>query len=276
MPRRPVPRHRRRARLATVLLAVLALGALSVLPTPPPASAVARVSVERATRPVVSGSLVRRSIENCTAGPILLNASDQRSQDRRTRATRYIAVPKTCFAVGEHVALGNEVLRTALVLWASPSEDFEILKVDPAGSRGPGSCHTLFKGFTCRGTDAWIPQAKGMIVTRDFDGHLTQRPYNQGGTLESDPFCSSGVVTGVVCRWHGTSGIAGPNPDYGNAESDTAHLDPADKGAPVFDGTDRLLGMVTDEHFDGTHGEMTYLKLDALLRAARGYSLAGL
>jgi S1-C subfamily serine protease len=264
----PRPRTRRRARIATLLTAAVVLGAVSALPPADPASAVVTLSEQRLVHPVVAGSLLRQSIIDCTAGPVLLKDSDRASADPRTRATRYVLTAKHCFAMGSLVAIGHDLVRSAPVVWQSATEDMELIRIDPHSERH-NVCHARFKGVDCSSSTVWIPQASGQIVTKDEGGAIVRRAVTASGPPTAHPFCTSGISSSVNCSWYNPPDVNTTNATTFIAVSMTS-VEPGDSGGPVFSPELKMLGMITE----ALPHRVRFLRIDSMMAALPGYSVA--
>lgn len=251
-----------------VTVATLCLGA-------PPANA---VSEFRRQLPLQAGSQVYfQGGLACTVGAVLRRSGMVYMLSSYNNAIRYIVTARHCGNENASVYVGEQG-EVGRVLWESPDVDLEISRIEPI-RRNQYQCDPSSVLHRCTVGVYYTPRAVGNIFLRDETNIVQSMPVpriNVPGDTET--FCTSGAVSGVICTWNSAPlpGGLGFGPGEVGARTYLHHVLPGDSGGPVARTDGQLFGIIARMgDADGpTPDLMSYVPIGRLFDEQPLYQLA--
>jgi hypothetical protein len=147
---------------------------------------------------IIGGSRIGVPGGFCTAGLVVKKDGLRNNLSAYQRAVRYVVTAKHCFADGDAMTFGGELVGTAV--WRDPTLDLALVRVDPIVHNNR-TCAPTSAGFHCVGSVDYEPRADGRVFLATLRTRSVGRePIVSTGTPpDSTLFCSSGATSGPDC-----------------------------------------------------------------------------
>jgi hypothetical protein len=177
----------------------------------------------------------------CTAGGVFQSSTRVRTAFQA--AVRYVLTAGHCGELGDVVKVGG--VDIGVVSWRSSTSDLLLVKVDPSVTRRTACSRNSFGVVACSLIDVPATRAASRALLPSFRARtIASVPVERWATAGyTDPFCTSGRTTGVICGWEkrpwSTTFHGEPGPGEEAAESPNGFVTAGDSGSPVvsLDGT---------------------------------------
>nr|WQM79103.1 hypothetical protein PCFP21_255 [Curtobacterium flaccumfaciens pv. poinsettiae]WQM79199.1 hypothetical protein PCFP23_250 [Curtobacterium flaccumfaciens pv. poinsettiae]WQM79337.1 hypothetical protein PCFP24_435 [Curtobacterium flaccumfaciens pv. poinsettiae]WQM79412.1 hypothetical protein PCFP11_325 [Curtobacterium flaccumfaciens pv. poinsettiae]WQM79447.1 hypothetical protein PCFP31_065 [Curtobacterium flaccumfaciens pv. poinsettiae] len=260
---------RRRRQLFSAIGTLLLVGTVVSLTGASPASA----QDLRSELPIVAGTRLEvPGMRQCTVGAVLRSTSIFSRLTAFSRGKRYLLIAKHCAPDGADIKVGGQSV--GKVIWTAPSDDLELVQVDPNFNRQvvcqPGSVHR------CTIVEHVYPRAFGRVFLAP-NGRPRTIPMTASSVPGGDErFCTSGSSTGVNCSW---STAPTPRTGFAPGEAAASHTQgigviAGDSGGPVVGANGQFYGIIVTRGIGPLLGLMGYIPSSRALSAVGSYEIA--